>query len=364
MKKNCYNIIIVIPMDFTKVRNVIFFGLLAAITLYFFYIVRVFFYPLFWAAIIASIFYPVYRKLRAKIKYTNLSVVLSLLLILVIIIIPVTLLGSLLIKESIDLYGTLDSNRGHIISSASQIFEKIKNNPYASKLNFDEQFWIDKLAEASKTFGDFIFNTVKNFTQNSLIFIVMFIIMFYTMFYFLRDGERFLKKLMRLSPIGDKNEMMLYQKFASTARAAIKGTLLVGLIQGALGTILFFIVGIKGALVWGLIMVLTSIVPGLGSYIIWLPAAIIMFALGNIWQGILIIIFGALIIGTIDNILRPILVGKDTQMHPLLILFSTLGGLVVFGISGFVIGPIITALLISFWEMYEHQYRKELEKQG
>ena len=158
----------------------------------------------------------------------------------------------------------------------------------------------------------------------------------------------------------DKNETLLYNKFTSTARATIRGTLLIGLIQGILGAILFSVTGIQGALIWAIIMTLTAIIPAAGSYIIWLPAGIISLIVGDIWQGVLIMVFGFLVISTIDNFLRPILVGKDTQIHPLLILFSTLGGILVFGISGFLVGPIITSFFLALWEMYAHHYRKEL----
>ena len=347
-------------MDFAKLRNILFFGLLAAITLIFFYILRPFAMPIFWAAVIASIFYPLYQKIKKFLKLENVSVVITLITIFIIIILPLILLSSLLIKESIELYSAIDNSRSEINSNIQQSIGWLKTNPYTKNLNFDDKFWVEKFSEGTKIVTSYIFASARSFTQNSLIFLVMFMIMFYTLFYFLRDGASMLKKLMYLSPLGDKNEQTLYKKFTSTARAAIKGTLVIGLIQGAIGGLMFFIAGVEGALIWGVIMVVSSIIPALGSYVIWVPAGIIMLVLGNVWQGIMILVVGAVIIGTIDNILRPILVGKDTQMHPLLILFSTLGGIVLFGISGFVIGPIFTALLLAFWEMYAHHYRREL----
>ena len=149
----------------------------------------------------------------------------------------------------------------------------------------------------------------------------------------------------------------LYQRFTSTARAIIKGTLIVGLIQGTMGGILFWALGINSAIVWGVIMILAAMIPGIGCAIIWAPAALIMLATGHVWEGIVLIAVGSLVISSIDNILRPLLVGKDTQMHPLLIFLSTLGGIAVFGVSGFVIGPIITALLSTLWEIYEKHYQ-------
>ena len=347
-------------MDFARLRNIVFFGLLGIITILFLYLVRPFVLPVFWAAVIASLFYPVYAKLKKYIKLKNTSVLITLLLVFIIIIIPLATISSLLIKESIELYSSIDNRKGEFSTSVKQTVKWIQTNPYTSSLNLDEQTIVDKTSEVAKTVTAYLFTSAKNITQNSILFFAMLLIMFYTLFYFIRDGEKILKRMMYLSPLGDKSELMLYQKFTSAAKAAIKGTLVVGLIQGALGGIMFAIVGINGALIWGIIMVLASIIPGIGAAIVWLPTAIVMLILGNVWEGIFMILVGSLLIGTIDNFLRPILVGKDVSIHPLLILFSTLGGIALFGITGFVIGPIITALFLSLWGIYAHHYRKEL----
>ncbi len=347
-------------MNFSKFKNLTFFTFLILITLAFLYLIKPFFYPIFWAAIIAGIFYPVFKWIKSKIKYANLSSLVTIVIVLVIIIIPVALLSSLILKESLSIYTSLANNQGPIVSTVKNVISWVQNNPITDKLNIDEQQVTAKLTEVAKTITDLIFTAAKNLTQNSLTFLIMFVIMIYALFFFLKDGEKMLKKLAHISPLGETHEEIMYKKFTSTVRAVLKGTLIVGAIQGFLGGVLFYITGVEGALVLGIIMMLFSIVPGFGSYVVWLPAAITMFILGNIWQGVLIVIIGALVISTIDNFLRPVLVGKDTQMHPLLILFSTLGGLILFGVSGFVIGPIIVALLLSLWEMYEQYYREEL----
>lgn len=348
-------------MNFSKFKSFIFFAALAIVSIVFLYIIRPFFYPIFWAAVIAGIFYPVWKKINSKIKRPNIASLLTILLVLVIIILPVTILSSLVLKESINLYSSITSNQGPIVNTVQGVFSWIKDNPITDKLNIDEAQVTAKLTEGATMATNAILTVAKNITQNSLTFLVMFIIMIYTLFFFLKDGSRMLKRLSHLSPLGDKHEAIMYKKFTSTARAVLKGTLIIGAIQGALTGLLFYVVGIEGVLIWTVITALFSIIPGFGSYVIWLPAALIMFALGNFWQGITILLVGGFLISTIDNFLRPILVGNDTQMHPLFILLSTLGGLLVFGISGFIIGPIITALLLALWEIYEQYYRKELD---
>ncbi len=167
---------------------------------------------------------------------------------------------------------------------------------------------------------------------------------------------------MHLSPLGDQYEQMLYQRFTSTARATLKGTLIIGGIQGVLGGLLFYFTGVEGAFVWGVIMTILSIIPAVGSFLVWFPAGIIMIATGNIGAGITILLVGAIIISNIDNVLRPPLVGKDTQMHPLFILFSTLGGIMLFGVSGFIIGPVLMALFLAVVSIYDHYYKTELDR--
>lgn len=347
-------------MDFKKIRFFIFAFALAAITYYFWVVIRVFAYPLFWAAVIAAISYPFYQKINTKIKRQNLSVAITIILVTIIILIPVTILGTLVLKESINLYGLINDNSSQISESLRHTLDTIKNNPYMSKLHINEDMITARITEVGQTSLRFILNSIKDFTQNSLTFVVMFILMLYALFFFLRDGEKFLKKVIHLCPLGDKYELMLYQQFTSTARATLKGTVIVGIIQGILGGIMFWIAGIPGALIWGIIMTILSILPGIGCALAWLPAAIILILLGDVWQGVMIILVGTLLIGTIDNLLRPFLVGKDIRMHELLIFFSTLGGIVVFGASGFIIGPIIASLFVALWNIYEHYYRMEL----
>lgn len=347
-------------MNFSRFKNLTFFSALLLISGVFIYILRPFLYPILWAAIIAGMFYPMYTKIKSKINNANLSSLVTILLIFIIIIIPVTLLSGLIVKESVDIYTSLTNNQSSIVNTSKDVINWIQNNPITDKLNLDEQAVTNKLVEIAKTVTDFILVGAKNLTQNSLTFLIMFIIMFYTLFFFLKDGEKILKRLAHLSPLGEKHEIMMYERFTSTTRAVLKGSLIVGGVQGLLSGLLFYFTGIEGALIWGIITMLFAVIPGFGSYVIWLPAALIMFVLGNNIEGLIILIVGTIVISQIDNLIRPILVGKDTQMHPLLILFSTLGGLILFGISGFIIGPVVAALFLSLWEMYEQHYQQDL----
>jgi len=348
-------------MQITKVRLALFFTLLIVITLGFGYVLKPFFYPIFWAAVLASVFYPLYSRINKKINKPRLTSLVMLILIILIILVPLSGISSLLIRESIDIYTEIDNNRSEIISNAQGTLDWIQNLPFMEGLNIDKSFWVEKISDTAKALTAFIFTSIKNFTQNSVVFLVMFVLMIYTLYFFFKDGARFLEKAMHLIPLGNKYEKILYEKFTSASRAALTGTLIVGGVQGVLGGLMFVILGIKGAAIWGIIMVLVSIVP-IGPSVIWFPASIVLFINGQVWQGVTLLIFGVLVISTVDNFLRPILVGKQTKLHPLLILFSTLGGILLFGFTGFLIGPILTALVISMWEIYDEHYKDELLK--
>jgi predicted PurR-regulated permease PerM len=244
-----------------------------------------------------------------------------------------------------------------IQQKAQGIINLLKGNPYLQKLDLDEKALTDKFYDVSGSISKYIVGYLTDLTQNTLLVIINFVVMLYCLFFFIRDGDKLLRSSLYILELKDEIGNRLYQRFTSTARATLKGTLIIGLIQGTMGGILFWAVGINSAIVWGVIMILAAMIPGIGCAIIWAPAALIMLATGHVWECIMLIAVGSLVISSIDNFLRPLLVGKDTQMHPLLIFLSTIGGIAVFGISGFVIGPIITALLSTLWEIYEKHYQ-------
>ncbi len=347
-------------VSFGKVRSTLFFGMIIILLIAFFYLLRPFFYAIFWAAIIAILVYPLYQKLVKYIDIPAVSAIISLILVVVLILLPLVLLSFLLVQQSVVLYNSFSGDI--LVTNAQGLaswLQKTQLAPYIQEVNSQ---WAGYASSAAKTISIFLFQNIKSITQNSVRFIFLLFIMLYTLYYFFKDGKKMIGRLKYLSPLGDKYETMLYEKFRSTAISTLKTTLIIGGIQGTLGGLLFLIVGIKGAFIWGVIMTALAIIPAFGSFIIWLPAAIIMLALGNIWQGILILAIGTFIISTIDNLLRPILIGKGTEMHPLIVLFSTLGGVFLFGVSGFVVGPIIAALLLSVISIYSHYYHNELQE--
>ena len=182
-------------------------------------------------------------------------------------------------------------------------------------------------------------------------FVLGLFVMLYLLFFLLRDGSSLSKRIQDAVPLPLKQERGLFRKFAAVVRATIKGSILVALLQGALGGLIFWVLGLHAPVLWGVVMGLLALLPALGATLIWLPAAIYLLATGSIWQGVVLLMFGAFVIGLVDNILRPILVGKDTKMPDYVVLISTLGGLATFGLNGFVIGPVIAAMFIAAWDI-------------
>lgn len=349
-------------MDFSHLRNYLFLGSLVIITTLFFYLLKPFAYPIFWAAVLAGLFYPMFKWLDRWLKHPNLSATITLVAVMIVIILPLTILATILIKEAPAVYSALNNSSGQLTQTLKDITYNLKNSRLSADLNIDDALWAQKFADAGRFIVNYLVTTLTNLTQNSLVFLGEFILMLYALFFFVRDGEKFLKKMMYLCPLGDRYEVMLYNKFTDTASAAIKGSLMVGAVQGSIGGIVFWIAGIPGALIWAIVMMFSSLIPGVGVGLIWLPVAIVMIILGHVPQGVFILIAGFAIISTIDNLIRPLLVGKNLKMPPLLVLFATLGGIVLFRFTGLILGPIIMALFLAFWEMYEDFYRADLKK--
>jgi predicted PurR-regulated permease PerM len=209
-----------------------------------------------------------------------------------------------------------------------------------------------KLAEMAGRVGTFLVASVAAASRGTALFFFHLFIMLYAMFFFLLRGKEYMARILYYIPLDPAAENRLVAKFTSVARATIKGTLVIGVVQGGLAGLSFLVVGIDAWAFWSVIMMVLSIIPGIGTILVWVPAVIYLFATGATGAAIGVGLWCAIVVGSVDNLLRPRLVGRDTQMSDLLVLLSTLGGIVAFGASGFIIGPIIAALWVTVWEIY------------
>lgn len=211
---------------------------------------------------------------------------------------------------------------------------------------------IEKAGELAGTVGGFLVSALAHATRGTVAFIFLSFVTLYATFFFLRDGQALLDRLLRVMPLSQEHEERMVAQFLSVSRATVKGTLVIGIVQGGLAGLAFAIAGIEGAAFWGVVMAVLSIIPGLGTAIIWVPAVIYLVTTGQTVAGIALAVWCVAVVGTADNVLRPTLVGRDTQMPDLLILLSTLGGLMLFGAVGIVVGPLVAALFMTVWDIY------------
>ncbi|MBF42189.1 MAG: AI-2E family transporter [Gammaproteobacteria bacterium] len=323
--------------------------LLTLITILFVSLIFNFAAPILWSIVVSIIFYPLYEKLLLMTNKKSLSSMLSLILILLLVIMPSIAVLGLIGNELINF---INSSENY---SFEQYFQMIPNESAINQLIAWSGLSINDLIEKADDFlisaSKMLYQSVSTISANVINFFVSLFIFVYLTFFFLRDGEKILQHCMDAFPMKNEDESYLLDQFQKTTRATIKGTVMVALAQGFLGYLTLLLIGINGALIWGAVMALLSIVPAVGTVLVWLPIALVLFLNGEIMDASLLIFSGVFIIGMIDNLLRPILIGKETKMPDYLILLTTIGGISIFGITGFIVGPIIASLFISIWSL-------------
>lgn len=327
-------------------------------TVAFILLVRDFLMPVFWAAVLATVFAPLQRRYTVRFRgRRSLAALATLLTIVALVVVPIALVGTAVTREALQLHDRI--TKGEIdLQAPLRYLQGLV--PFASgilaRFELDVESLVQRLSGAALGATQFIAQRALALGQDVLRVAVLFFLMLYILFFFLRDGRKLVDTLIRVLPLGDVRERQLLTKFAEVARATLKGTLVVGVVQGAIGGVLFWLLGLPAPVFWGTLMAVFSVLPAVGPGLVWVPAAVILFTLGQIAKGLILVAGGVLLIGLVDNLLRPILVGRDTQMPDYLVLLATLGGLAIFGISGFVIGPVIAAFFLVVWEMFAEEY--------
>jgi len=232
--------------------------------------------------------------------------------------------------------------------------------PALAKYMPSQEQLLEQVGTAAKTAGTFLVTFASRMTVTTASFLLNLFVMLYAMFFFFKDGHKILERIFYYLPLSDEDETSMLARFTSITRATIKGTLVIGIIQGALGGIAFRVAGIEGAALWGTIMTILSIIPGIGAPLVWVPVVIVLFVNGQYVTATLLLVWCGAVVATIDNFMRPLLVGRDAQMPDLLILIGTLGGLFLFGPMGFIVGPIICGLFLTVWDIYGTTFKAVL----
>ena len=338
-----------------EVQRRAFVALVILVTLAFLWVIRGFLQPVFWAAVLALLFRPLHVRLRQRLgSRKNVGAALSTLAVIVAVVVPMVLLGFAVANEASGLYDRISSGDWAVLGWVEGQLPQL--TALLDRFGIDPERVRGALSDGASSASQLVASRLVAIGQNTLEAAILFGLMLYFLFFFFRDGEHIVDRMIRALPLGDQRERRLFSKFADVARATVKGTLVVAAVQGAIGGLLFWVLGIDAAVFWGVVMAVLSLLPAIGSALVWGPAAIVLAASGEMGRAAILVAGGVLVIGLVDNLLRPILVGRDTEMPDYLVLIATLGGITAFGLSGFVLGPVVAALFLVVWDMVIEEY--------
>jgi predicted PurR-regulated permease PerM len=346
--------------DFNAERA-FFVALLLGVTIAFFWLIGSFIQPIFWAIALGIVVYPLHARLAERLhEREGLAASISVIIVVIVVILPLIGIGAAVTREGAALYDTLSNGDVEVNSLFARVEQAMPRvTAVIQRVGLDPAQLEEQVQTAAVTASRYIAQRALSIGQGTLRGTIFFFLMLYLLFFFLRDGPRILDALVRALPLGDQRERHLLGRFAEVSRATIKGTLVVGIVQGAIGGIAFAVLGIGAPVLWGVVMALLSILPAVGTALVWVPAAIVLILNDQIFGGIALIFVGVFVIGLTDNLLRPVLVGRDTRLPDYVILLSTLGGLAGFGLAGIIIGPIIAAFFLSVWHMAETEFNPD-----
>ncbi|MDJ0804994.1 MAG: AI-2E family transporter [Desulfobacterales bacterium] len=336
-----------------RINKTVVLLLVVMISALFLSMIRQFLVAIFMAAIFSALAQPLYvwlaRLFGGRRPMASLA---TLLLIVIVVLIPLGILVGIVTAQAIAVSQSVQPAVEKFLSEPTVFSAYLDRIPYIDQIVVYKETILRKAGEFVGSLSKYLIRNLGSGALGTVNFLFMFFIMLYTMFFFLMDGNRLLSRILYYLPLQNEEESQLLDRFTSVSRATIKGTIVICILQGGLAGLGFFAVGIKGAAFWGTVMGVLSIIPGIGTGLVWIPAVVILVALGHYAKGIGLALFCGLVVGSIDNLVRPSLVGKDTQMHDLFILFGTLGGIALFGVVGIIIGPIIAALFVTMWDIY------------
>ncbi len=332
-----------------------------AISVAFVLVIRDFLIALFLAALFSGLAYPLHQRLRKQFRgRATLAAVATLMLLIVLGGVPLFLLLSLVAAQAADLSEQVIPWVEEQMDNPQRLLQRLPTwLPFRDALAEPDPELVAKVGELTSKVVGFLAKVLSDAVAGTASFVLELFVMVYAMFWFLRAGPSLPETLMGYVPLPREIQTRLIDKGVSVTRATVKGTFVIGMVQGFLGGIAFAVVGIKGAALWGMLMAVASAIPGIGTVLIWGPAVVYLFLTGEYGAGTGLLVWSAGVVGTVDNVLRPLLVGKDTQMPDLLILISTLGGVSFFGAVGIVIGPIIAALFLTIWDVFAETFRPE-----
>ena len=321
--------------------------------------------PLFMAGLFSAMVGPVHHWLSRRLGgRENIASILTIIGIVVLVLGPLSILVGVVVAQAIHVGQSVTPWIQEFVSQPTEMTRYLEKIPYYDQILPYRDIILEKIGQIVGSISTFLIDSLSSVTRMTMQAVFGSIIMLYVMFYFLTMGDRLLMKILYFLPLHDRDEQLLLRRFTSVARATIKGTLIIGIIQGAICGFAFALAGIEGPVFWGTVMAVMSIIPAFGTAIVWGPALVILLLMGDFTGAVILGVVCGAIAGNLDNLIRPRLVGKDTEMHDLFVLFGTLGGIAMFGLLGIIIGPIVAALFITVWEIYGDAFRDHLPDVG
>lgn len=328
--------------------------LVVALTAIFLWLIRSFLLTILLAALAAGIAYPWYQTLLPYVGRSRpVASLLTMLCGLLLVGVPLGIVVGLATGEAIKVTQSITPWVQRFAQEPTALTPYLERLPYVEYIEPYRDTLLQRAGELASTLGGLIVGALSATTVGTVGAVVNFFIFLYTLFFLLMDGPAMIARIKRFVPMAHDDRDLLFDKFLSVTRATLKGTIVIGLVQGTLSGLAFAVLGIQGAIFWGVVMVVLSVLPVIGGALVWVPAAIILALTGQFMKALILVAFCSLVVGSVDNILRPRLVGRDTEMHDLMILFSTLGGIIAFGAVGFILGPIIAALFQTVWDLMD-----------
>ena len=341
--------------DATRIERWCFYAFVVLASIALVLVVWPFYSAVLWGGILALLFQPLHRKVLGRLTgRPGLAALATLSIILLMVILPLTLVGVTLVQELVSVIAKVRSgeiNFGGYFDRVVAALPAWASDAMAGIGLTNLAALQQRLTAALTQRGQAVAGRALDFGFDVIDLLIAFSIAMYLLFFLLRDGPAVTERIRRAIPLEERPKAVLLERFTTVLRATVKGNVLVAIIQGTLGGLALWVLGINAPLLWGVVMAFLSLLPAIGAALIWGPVALYLIATGAIVQGIGLIAFGILVIGLVDNVLRPILVGKETHLPDYVVLITTVGGLTLVGINGFVIGPLAAALCFAGYEL-------------
>lgn len=304
-----------------------------------------------WAIVLVIVLYPVHRRLTHRIKSRSLSALLSCLLVLLVVVLPLTLLTAAVAEELAKVLPNMPSQISQLMNTQSSVFGRV-TEWLQTRLGIDTLRTQEFLVEQLKRTSGFLLGLSWNLLGNIVTGIVKSFFVLFTMYYLFRDGDEIVRRLPSALPLSIEQGEAIIARIKEVVSASVYGVVTIAALQGLLGGIAFWVLGIPSPILWAVLMTFLCMIPLAGSFLVWLPLAIYLMATGHWTKAVLLILWGALVVSTIDNFLRPKLLRNQTRLHELFVFFSVLGGISVFGLLGIVLGPVVLAITIGLLQTF------------